>query len=121
MANVTTVPVGAAWAERNLGISYPPAGAAVHPGAGEPVDGQALARELIEFDSEAPEGKAFRALATAAPGGLSQFVEVKWPAGLAPKAGATATGRLVAESGCVDRDLDGRRGPRAQPSAHPRR
>ncbi len=98
MANVTTIPVDAARAERNLGISYPPADAAVHLGAGEPVDGQALQRELIDFDSEAPQGKAFRALATAAPGGLSQFVEIKWPARLAPKAGSPLRGTSLPRS-----------------------
>ena len=84
MANVTALPVDNGWAERNLGISYEPEGGGRF-GADKPVDEQALQRELIDFDSEAPQGEAFRALATAAPGGLSQFVEIKWPAGLAPK------------------------------------
>ena len=98
MANVTTVPVDAGWAERNLGISYEPAARAARFGADEPVDEQALQRELIDFDSEAPQGEAFRALATAAPGGLSQFVEIKWPAGLAPKAGARPRGASLPQA-----------------------
>jgi len=90
------VSVGAGWARRNLGLEYPrergdervPASAA----GARAADDRELARELIEFDSEAPEGEAFRALATAAPGGLGEFVEIKWPKGLEPRPGRRPTG-----------------------------
>jgi hypothetical protein len=49
-----------------------------------------LEREIIDFDSEAPEGLAFLAFSTAT--GLSRFRDIKWPAGLAPKTGKTPTG-----------------------------
>jgi nucleoside phosphorylase len=91
--------VDAGWVRRNLGLDYsmtdPAAVAEVAapaaPGAAA-VDARALRRELIEFDSEAPAGEAFRALATAAPGGLSKFVDIKWPRGLAPKPGKRPRG-----------------------------
>ena len=92
MATTTSVPVDNSWAERNLGITYTPAATVGRFAADEPVDDQALQRELIDFNSEAPEGEAFRAFASAAPGGLSQFVEIKWPAGLAPIPGKRPRG-----------------------------
>ena len=56
-----------------------------------PVDDQALARELIEFDSEGPEGAAFAALAHRSTG-LSKYVNPKWPVGLEPRPGSKPTG-----------------------------
>jgi nucleoside phosphorylase len=47
--------------------------------------------DLIEFDSEGPAGQAFLAAAPLAHG-LSKFVDIPWPAGLAPIAGPTPTG-----------------------------
>lgn len=85
-------PVDPAWAKRNLGIDYEPAlGAAAAPTLSD----EDMRRELIEFDSEAPAGEAFRAAATAAPGGLSDFVEITWPDGLAPKPGGTPRGESL--------------------------
>jgi nucleoside phosphorylase len=49
-----------------------------------------LQREIIDFDSEGPEGAAFFAISTAT--GLSKFKEIPWPAGLAPKTAAAAGG-----------------------------
>jgi hypothetical protein len=40
-------------------------------------------REIIDFDSEGPEGAAFFAFSTAT--GLSRFTEISWPKSLAPK------------------------------------
>ena len=83
------------WAERNLGFSYRAERldlAEATDVRGSVGDGQELQRELIEFDSEAPEGLAFRALATAAPGGIGQFEEIDWPAGLAPTPGKKPRG-----------------------------
>jgi hypothetical protein len=40
-------------------------------------------REIIDFDSEATEGKAFLAFSKAT--GLSRFTDISWPSGQAPK------------------------------------
>ena len=88
---VRTVPVDLAWAKRNLGIDY--AAPKLVLGAG-PSD-EALQRELIEFDSEARAGEAFRSVAPAAPGGLAKFVEIKWPDGLAPRSGGSCVGQSL--------------------------
>lgn len=80
-----------AWVERNLGfdpIATPApqksfATAAATKKAATPED---LQREIIDFDSEAPEGAAFFAFSTAT--GLSRFTEIPWPQGLAPKTDA---------------------------------
>lgn len=40
---------------------------------------------MIDFDSEATEGREFVAFTTAT--GLSRFTEIDWPNGLAPKSG----------------------------------
>jgi len=82
-----------AWVKRNLGfdpIDVPPPketfsvsrAAAPRP---QPED---LQRDIIDFDSEAPEGRAFLAFSTAT--GLSRFTNIPWPKGLAPKTDATA-------------------------------
>ena len=81
-----------AWVERNLGfdpIATPApersfATTAATRKAATPEDFQ---REIIDFDSEAPEGAAFFAFSTAT--GLSRFTEIPWPKGLAPKTDAT--------------------------------
>lgn len=87
-----TVPVDLGWAERNLGIDYEMRKRALGVAAA-PTEG--LQRELIDFDSEASEGEAFRSLAPAAPGGLAKFVDITWPAGLAPKAGRKPRGESL--------------------------
>jgi Phosphorylase superfamily len=55
-----------------------------------------LQREIIDFDSQAPEGMAFLAFTTAT--GLSRFTDIPWPKGLAPttgpKPGGTGKGPL---------------------------
>jgi hypothetical protein len=85
--------VGRDWVERNLGfdpVKTPPpkesfaTTAAAAPNAG-PEDFQ---REIIDFDSEGPEGAAFFAFSTAT--GLSRFTDIPWPKNMAPKADATA-------------------------------
>lgn len=77
-----------AWVTRNLGFdpiatpapieSFANKAAFLKAGGG-PED---LQRELIEFDSEGPEGQAFFAFSKAT--GLSRFSEIPWPSGLAP-------------------------------------
>ena len=47
-----------------------------------------LQREIIDFDSEAPEGQAFLAFTTAT--GLSRFTDIPWPKAQAPKTDAKA-------------------------------
>lgn len=85
-----------AWVERNLGFDpisrpAPPSTfadkAAAAPGS-RPED---LQREIIDFDSEGPEGAAFFAFTTAT--GLSRFTDIPWPKGLAPRTGNKPAGR----------------------------
>src|SRR5262245_27172243 len=86
------------WVERNLGFDpiakpAPPgtfsfAGAAAKSAAAEDFQ-----REIIDFDSEAPEGKEFFAFTKAT--GLSSFTDIPWPAGLAPKTGTIAGGSVA--------------------------
>lgn len=76
------------WVKRNLGFdpSETPAPAStftVAAAAKPNAKVEDLEREIIDFDSEAPEGKEFFAFSTAT--GLSRFTQIPWPAGLAPK------------------------------------
>ncbi|HEY1801986.1 MAG TPA: hypothetical protein VGG46_13740 [Terriglobales bacterium] len=90
--------VDRAWAERNLGfdpIKTPaPAQTFAVKKAAKPSAGvEDFQREIIDFDSEATEGREFLAFTTAT--GLSRFSEIPWPAGLAPATDAkvrTGTG-----------------------------
>ena len=78
-----------AWIIRNLGFdptktpapvsTFANAQAALQRG-GQPED---LQREIIDFDSEGPEGAAFFAFSKAT--GLSRFTDIPWPKALAPK------------------------------------
>jgi hypothetical protein len=89
------------WVERNLGfdpISTPPPAAAftVERVAASAVKRSAkvapedFQREIIDFDSEAPEGREFVAFGTAT--GLSRFTDIPWPKGLAPQTGPKPKG-----------------------------
>jgi nucleoside phosphorylase len=49
-------------------------------------------REIIDFDSEGPEGAAFEAFAAGATG-LSKFQDIPWPKKLAPRPAARMPGR----------------------------
>ena len=75
------------WAERNLGfdpVATPaPASTFTFTQAARSSDVEDLRREIIDFDSEAPEGREFLAFTTAT--GLSRFTDVSWPNGLEPK------------------------------------
>jgi hypothetical protein len=75
------------WVKRNLGfdpIATPaPASTFSFARAERTSNVDDLQREIIDFDSEAPEGKEFLAFTTAT--GLSRYTEVPWPRGLAPK------------------------------------
>jgi len=81
-----------AWVERNLGFDpvatpAPSRSFATAAAARKSATPEDLQREIIDFDSEAPEGAAFLAFSTAT--GLSRFSEIPWPKGLAPTADAT--------------------------------
>jgi Phosphorylase superfamily len=82
-----------AWIERNLGfdpikVQAPPSTFAFKAAAKRGADPEDLQREIIDFDSEGPEGAAFMAFSTAT--GLSRFTDIPWPSNLAPKTDAKA-------------------------------
>jgi len=82
-----------AWVKRNLGfdpVELPaPATTFTVPAASAPrPELDDLQREIIDFDSEGPEGQAFLAFTTAT--GLSRFTDIPWPKALAPKTDAKA-------------------------------
>jgi len=88
------MPVDRRWVERNLGydpIGRPaPLATFAVPRAsseGTPEDWQ---REIIDFDSDGPEGLQFLAFTTAT--GLSRFTEIPWPKGLSPQTGPAPKG-----------------------------
>ena len=87
--------VDGAWVERNLGfdpVARPaPASTFAFTRAAASQTNEDLQREIIDFDSEAPEGRAFLAFTTAT--GLSRYTDVPWPRGLAPKTGPSPRGR----------------------------
>ena len=82
------------WMERNLGFdplkTPPPATTFASAKAGKTGAPEDLQREIIDFDSEATSGLRFLAFSTAT--GLSRYVDVPWPAGLAPKTGPKPSG-----------------------------
>ena len=81
-----------AWMVRNLGFDPvtepPPANTFAFQKAVDSHEPEDLAREIIDFDSDAPEGLQFMAFSKAT--GLSRFKDIPWPAGLAPTTAATA-------------------------------
>jgi nucleoside phosphorylase len=87
-------PVDEAWLARNLGIApADPIEAAAAKRSGAPTATEERARmlDLIQFDSEGPAGASFLAAATLGHP-LSEFVDIPWPAGIAPAAGPAPTG-----------------------------
>lgn len=83
------------WAKRNLGIDAtgaPGRAAELARGRG---DDDALVRELIDFDSEGPDLERLGATVRGASTGLSRFVDLDWPKGLAPTPGAKPTGESL--------------------------
>ena len=83
-----------AWVIRNLGFdpvtTHAPISTFANPRASLQRAGNSedLQREIIDFDSEGPEGLAFFAFSKAT--GLSRFTEIPWPKNLAPKTDAKA-------------------------------
>ena len=80
------------WVERNLGfdpIKTPaPDSTFTLRKAARSRSVEDLQREIIDFDSEAPEGREFLAFTTAT--GLSRFTDVPWPSKLKPVTDGTA-------------------------------
>ena len=79
--------VDRAWVERNIGVDpttvpIPPSAFAVRAAARPDASLDDIQREIIDFNSEGPEGAAFLAFTKAT--GLSRFVDIPWPKGLAP-------------------------------------
>jgi nucleoside phosphorylase len=79
--------VDRAWIERNIGVdpasvSIPQSAFAVPAAARREARLDDIQRDIIDFDSEGPEGAAFLAFTKAT--GLSRFVDIPWPKGLAP-------------------------------------
>ena len=78
-----------AWVKRNLGfdpVARPaPQTTFAFTQAAKTRAPEDLQREIIDFDSEGPEGLQFLAFTTAT--GLSRFTDIPWPKGLAPKTG----------------------------------
>jgi nucleoside phosphorylase len=81
--------VDSKWARRNLGTDQG-IDAAAEAMRSTLKDDQTLRRELIDFDSESSDLQAFGARVQRATTGLSKFVDIKWPSGLAPTPGAAA-------------------------------
>jgi nucleoside phosphorylase len=83
------------WVERNLGFDplavTPPPAAFARAEAVSPKTPEDFQREIIDFDSEGPEGREFLAFSTAT--GLSRFSDIPWPGKLAPRTTAKLTGR----------------------------
>ena len=79
--------VDRAWMERNIGVDptsipIPTSTFAVRAAASPSASLDDLQREIIDFNSEGPEGRAFLAFTKAT--GLSRFVDIPWPKSLAP-------------------------------------
>src|SRR5215472_11088257 len=74
------------WVRRNIGfdpVERPaPTNTFAFAKAAVTSDPDDLQREIIDFDSESPEGLNFLAFTTAT--GLSRFNDIPWPKGLAP-------------------------------------
>ncbi len=85
--------VDRAWIARNIGVdpatvSIPKSAFATRAAAARDASLDDIQRDIIDFDSDGPEGLAFLAFTKAT--GLSRFVDVPWPKGLAPTPAARA-------------------------------
>ena len=83
------------WIERNIGVdptkvSIPASAFALRAAAGRNASLDDIQRDIIDFDSEGPEGAAFFKFTKST--GLSRFVDIPWPKGLAPTPAAHAPG-----------------------------
>jgi hypothetical protein len=87
--------VDRAWVERNIGldpgkVSIPASAFALRAAAGQNASLDDIQRDVIDFDSEGPEGAAFFKFTKST--GLSRFIDIPWPKGLAPTPAAHAPG-----------------------------
>ena len=85
--------VDRAWIARNVGVdpatvSIPKLAFATRAAATRDASLDDIQRDIIDFNSEGPEGAAFLAFTKAT--GLSRFVDIPWPKGLAPTPAARA-------------------------------
>lgn len=75
------------WVQRNIGFDPvtrpPPSNTFSFARAAQTRAPEDLQREIIDFDSEAPEGREFLAFTTAT--GLSRFTDIPWPKNAAPQ------------------------------------
>jgi nucleoside phosphorylase len=82
------------WVVRNLGFDPvkvpPPSNTFSFQPAARTRSHEDLEREIIDFDSDSPEGLNFFAFSKAT--GLSRFTDIPWPDGLAPQTAAAAGG-----------------------------
>jgi hypothetical protein len=78
-----TMVVDQAWMRRDLGIKAPADTVARLAPPPNTDSDRSLMRELIDFDSESSDGETFAAVAPLS-AGLSKFIDIRWPAGLAP-------------------------------------
>jgi hypothetical protein len=87
------VTVDRAWINRNIGVdpstvSIPPSAFALGAASERNASLDDIQRDIIDFDSEGPEGVSFLAFTKAT--GLSRFVDIPWPKCLAPTPAARA-------------------------------
>ena len=85
--------VDRAWIARNIGadpatVPIPSPAFARRAAASPNASLDDIQRDIIDFDSEGREGAAFLAFTKAT--GLSRFVDIPWPKGLAPTPAARA-------------------------------
>ena len=92
---VTGMAVDSGWVARNLGEGRLDALAVGEGQERTAAEDQALRRSIIDFDSEGTDGAEFRAVAPLAATGLSKFVDIPWPAGMAPTPGGPPAGESL--------------------------
>lgn len=89
------MPADLKWVKENFGTAARLAGAPEERAASAPTRDRDFVRGLIEFDSEGPELTAFAAHAPNASVGLTKYVDINWPRGLAPEPGAKPRGESL--------------------------
>ncbi len=105
--------VDRAWIARNIGVdpatvSIPKSAFTSRAAAAQDASLDDIQRDIIDFNSDGPEGVAFLAFTKAT--GLSRFVDIPWPKGLAPTPAVRGAGRrrqAAAARRRADRHLDG--------------
>jgi hypothetical protein len=85
------------WLRHNLGANYEPPPDTVQAiastvGKEQTPAEQSLQRQIIDFDSEGSDGESLAAQNPPAGTTLKHFIDIDWPAGLAPKPTGKPTG-----------------------------